>query len=245
MEQVHDGGIGQIVAMHSIYNASRPGKEWPMRREPGWSDMEWQLRNWYWFTWLSGDHIVEQAIHSMDKAAWAMHDEPPVSAVSLGGLQARTAPKLGTIFDHHSVVYEHANGMKHFHSCRQQPGCTNEVSTQIIGTKGVCNVEKGIVKNHGGETVWRYDGPKGRAMHQVEQDEMFASIRAGQPINNGDYMSKSTMLAIIGRMASYTGKEITWEQAMESQEKSTLPAYSWDVKPPTPPIAVPGQTQFV
>ncbi|MBI2477404.1 MAG: Gfo/Idh/MocA family oxidoreductase, partial [Planctomycetia bacterium] len=176
IQQVHDGGIGQVVALHSVYNASRPGKEWPMRREPGWSDMEWQLRNWYWFTWLSGDHIVEQAIHSMDKAAWAMHDEPPASAVSLGGLQARGGAELGTIYDHHSVVYEHANGVKHFHSCRQQPGCANDVSTQIIGSSGVCEVEKGIINNHNGDTVWRFRGDKGRAMHQVEQDEMFASI---------------------------------------------------------------------
>ncbi len=245
MQQIHEGSIGRIVAMQSVYNASRPGKEWPMRREEGWSDMEWQLRNWYWFTWLSGDHIVEQAIHSMDKAAWAMHDEPPVSAVSLGGLQARSGPELGTIFDHHSVVYEHANGLKHFHSCRQQPGCANNVATQIIGTDGVCDVEQGIITDHGGNTVWRYRGEKGRAMHQVEQDEMFASIRAGTPINNGDYMSKSTMLAIIGRMASYTGKKISWEQAMNSQEDFTLSSYDWDIKPKVPRIAVPGMTRFV
>ncbi|HJN11148.1 MAG TPA: Gfo/Idh/MocA family oxidoreductase [Pirellulaceae bacterium] len=245
IEKVHDGAIGRIVSTQSVYNASRPGKEWPMKREDSWGDMEWQLRNWYWFTWLSGDHIVEQAIHSMDKIAWAMHDEPPVSAVSLGGLQARHDTPLGTIFDHHAVVYEHANGVKHFHSCRQQPGCKNDVSTHIIGTDGVCEVEKAIIRDHDGETVWRYRGEKGRPMHQVEQDELFASIRAGKPINNGDYMSKSTMLAILGRMASYTGQKVTWEQAMNSKEDFTPASYAWDVKLEVPPIAVPGVTPFV
>lgn len=244
MQQIHDGTIGQIVAMHSLYNASRPGKVWPMVREANWGDLEWQLRNWYWFTWLSGDHIVEQAIHSMDKAAWAMHDEPPESAVSLGGLQARSADELGTIYDHHAVVYEHANGVKHFHSCRQQPGCTNDVSTHIIGTKGVCEVEKGVVRDHNGKTLWRYEGPK-NVMHQEEQNELFASIRAGEPINNGDYMCKSTMLAILGRMASYTGKKISWEQAMNSEENFTPATYDWDAELDVPPIAIPGVTEFV
>jgi myo-inositol 2-dehydrogenase / D-chiro-inositol 1-dehydrogenase len=245
MQQVHDGAIGQITTIHSLYNASRPGKEWPMQREANQGDMEWQLRNWYWFTWLSGDHIVEQAIHSIDKGGWAMHDKPPVSAVSLGGMQARQGPELGTIYDHHSVVYEYENGLKHFHSCRQQPGCSNEVSTHIIGTKGICHIEKGTIHNHNGEQVWRYRGEKGRQMHQAEQDSMFASIRAGEPINNGEYMSNSTMLAIIGRMASYTGRKITWDQAMNSKEDFTLANYNWDVKPEVPAIAVPGVTKFV
>ncbi len=244
IEQVHNGAIGKIVAMHSAYNASLPGKDWPMRREPGWSDMEWQLRNWYWFTWLSGDHIVEQAVHSMDKAAWAMQDEPPESAVSLGGLQARTAPEQGTIFDHHAVLYEHADGMKHFHYCRQQPGCANDVSTHIVGVKGVCDVETGTVRDHDGDVVWKYAGPKGPQMHQAEHDELFASIRSGKPINNGDYMTKSTMLAILGRMASYTGQKITWEQAMNSKEDLSPPRYGWDIKLDVPAIAVPGVTNF-
>ena len=244
MEQVHNGAIGQIVSMHSLYNASRPGKEWPMRREAEWGDMEWQLRNWYWFTWLSGDHIVEQAVHSIDKAAWAVHDEPPQSAVSLGGLQARTGPELGTIFDHHAVVYEFASGLKHFHSCRQQPSCANEVATHIIGTQGVCEVEKGRIRDHDGSTTWRFAGQR-NVMHQQEQDELFASIRAGQPINNGVFMSRSTMLAILGRMASYTGQRITWQQAMDSQEDLSPPSYDWNVQLEVPPIATPGVSQFV
>ncbi len=242
IEQIHNGAIGTIVAMHSAYNSSRPGKEWPMRREAGWGDMEWQLRNWYWFTWLSGDHIVEQAVHSMDKAAWAMQDETPLSAVSLGGLQARSEQPAGTIYDHHAVVYEHAGGLKHFHHCRQQPGCANEVFAQIVGTGGVCDVEKAIIRDHDGNVTWKYGGPKGTQMHQAEHDELFASIRSGKPINNGDYMAKSTMLAILGRMASYTGQKITWEQALSSKEDLSPPHYDWDVKLEVPPVAVPGVT---
>ena len=242
--QVHDGAIGRVIAMHSVYNSSRPGKEWPMRRQTEWGDMEWQLRNWYWFTWLSGDHIVEQAIHSVDKAAWAVHDEPPVSAVSLGGLQARSGSDLGTIFDHHAVIYEHANGMKHFHHCRQQPGCANNVSTQIIGSEGVCEVEKGIIRGPDGNVTWKYSGPKGQQMHQAEHDELFASLRAGKPINNGDYMSTSTMLAVLGRMASYTGGKITWDEALDSAENLSPPRYDWTVKLETPPIAQPGVSTF-
>ena len=244
IDQIHGGAIGQIVAMHSAYNSSRPGKEWPMRREPGWSDMEWQLRNWYWFTWLSGDHIVEQAIHSCDKAAWAMQDETPVAAVSLGGLQTRNIPQRAQIFDHHAVVFEHANGVKHFHFCRQQPGCTNDVSVQIIGTRGVCDVEKAIIRDHDGKQIWRFRG-KTNVMHQAEHDELFASIRAGSPIYNGDYMAKSTMLSILGRMASYTGGKIEWDQAMDSQEDLSPPRYDWDVELDVPPIAIPGVTKFV
>lgn len=245
IEQIHGGAVGKIVAMHSSYNSSRPGKDWPMRREAHWSDMEWQLRNWYWFTWLSGDHIVEQAIHSMDKAAWAMQDEPPASAVSLGGLQARPEQPTGTIFDHHAVVYEHAGGMKHFHNCRQQPGCTNDVSTEIVGVKGLCDVEKGVIRDHDGSVIWKYDGQKGVQMHQAEHDELFASLRAGKPINNGDYMAKSTMLAILGRMASYSGQKITWEQALDSKEDLSPPQYAWDAKLEIPPVAVPGITSFI
>ena len=240
MAQVHDGAVGRIVALQSSYNSARPGKAWPMIRKDNWGEMEQQIRNWYWFTWLSGDHIVEQAIHSMDKGAWSLHDETPRSAVSLGGLQAREAPELGTIFDHHAVVYEHGNGLKHFHYCRQQPGCANDVSTHVIGTDGICHIERGIIRDHEGSVTWKYSGPSGRQMHQAEHDELFASIRSGTPINNGDYMAKSTMLAILGRMASYSGRKIRWEDAIQSQEELSPPEYDWSALPKIPPIAIPG-----
>ena len=240
MKQVHDGTVGRMTALRSAYNSSRPGKVWPMRRQDGWEDMEWQMRNWYWFTWLSGDHIVEQAIHSLDKAAWALDDVPPESATSLGGLQSRQGPELGTIFDHHAVIYQHAGGLKHFHYCRQQNGCANDISTEIIGSEGVCDVEKGIIRDEQGNVKWKYSGPKGQQMHQAEHDELFDSIRTGKPLNNGEYMCHSTMLAILGRMASYTGRKIKWDQAIHSTEDLSPPSYDWTVKLAVPPVATPG-----
>jgi len=244
VRQIQDGNIGRVVALQSMYNSSRPGKPWPMIREKNWKDMEWQLRNWYWFTWLSGDHIVEQAIHSIDKAGWIMHDEPPVSAVGLGGLQTRTGPERAQIFDHHAVLYEYTGGVRHYHYCRQQPGCTNEVSTVALGEKGTCHVEKHRVYDTAGETTWRFRG-KRNVMHQTEHDEMYAALRKGEIVNNGLYMCRSTMLAIMGRMATYTGKKITWDQALNSKEDFARKQYTWDDKLPVPPVALPGITPFV
>jgi len=236
LKQVHDGAIGDIVAMQVSYNT---GGLWMHPRQPHWSDMEWQLRNWLYFTWLSGDHNVEQHVHSLDKAAWAMHDEPPVRAIGLGGRQVRIQPEFGHIFDHHAVVYEYANGVKLFAFCRQQDGCAVDVSDHFLGTKGRCDVMKHRIT---GENAWRYEGPESN-MYQNEHNELFASIRSGNPINNGLYMTRSSMLAILGRMATYTGQVITWDQAMQSQEDLTPPSYEFGPLP-TPPVAMPGITRF-
>jgi predicted dehydrogenase len=216
------------------------GGLWNRPRQPGWSDMEWQLRNWLYFTWLSGDHIVEQHIHSLDKTAWAMRDEYPARAVGSGGRQSRISPAYGHIFDHHSVVYEYPSGVKIFSACRQQRGCAEDVSDHIFGTLGTCHVMKHDIK---GKNPWRYRGPR-EDMYQVEHNELFASIRAGKPINNGDYMTKSTLMAIMGRMATYTGRVITWEQALNSQEDLTPAKYEFGPLA-TPPVARPGITKFV
>ena len=133
MKRVHDGQIGDVVALHCSYNT---GALWHKPRQSGWTDMEWQLRNWLYFTWLSGDHIVEQAIHSLDKMAWAMKDEPPLKAVGTGGRQARTGPEFGHIFDHFAVVYQYKSGVKLFHYCRQQAGTKGDVSDHVLGTEG-------------------------------------------------------------------------------------------------------------
>lgn len=236
-DQVHAGAIGDIVAIQVSYNTQGL---WMHPRKPEWSDMEWQVRNWLYFTWLSGDFNTEQHVHSLDKMAWAMKDEPPVKCVGLGGRQVRTGPEFGHIFDHMSVVYEYADGVKGFASCRQQDGTHIDVSDHILGTKGNCNVFRHSIK---GETDWKYEGPKNN-MYQTEHDELFASIRNSKPINNGEYMCRSTMLAIMGRMACYTGKEITWEQAMNSQENLTPAKYEWGPLA-VAPVAMPGITEFV
>ena len=206
------------------------------------------MRNWYHFTWLSGDDICGTLVHSLDKAAWAMHDEPPVRAWGMGGQQVCTGPECGDQFDHCAVVYEYAGGVRVYGYCRGQNGCYNDVSDHILGTKGRCNLVKCRIE---GETNWRYRGPQ-RAMHLIEHDELFDSIRSGKPINNALYMARSTMLCILGRMATYTGQAITWDQAMDSKEILAPDRYDWNVNPPIMPnpdgnypVAVPGVTKFV
>src|SRR5262249_12272400 len=156
VEQVRNGAVGDIIAIEANYNATPPGKPWPMVREKDWSDMEYQLRNWNWFTWLSGDHIVEQTVHSVDKASWLLDDVAPQSCFGLGGLAARTGEDPGQIFDHHAVTYDYPNGVKVTFNCRQQNGTSRDVSVRVYGTKGVCEIEKGEVRSRSGERLWRY-----------------------------------------------------------------------------------------
>jgi predicted dehydrogenase len=239
-DQIHRGIVGDIVAMQCSYETNGL---WTEPRQPGWSDLEWQIRNWLYFTWLSGDFNVEQHVHSLDKTAWAMNDQYPIACSGTGGRQTRTAPEFGNVFDHMAVVYEYDNGVKTFSRCRQQDGCFKDVNDHIFGTKGHVDVMKHIAYDHAGKEIWRYPHSK-QNMYQIEHDELFASIRNGKPINNGHYMAHSTMMGIMGRMAAYTGQRITWEQAMNSKEDFTLPAYQWGpVK--VGPVASPGSTQFV
>lgn len=240
MKRVHDGQIGDVVAVQATYNT---GALWMHPRQESWSDMEWQLRNWLYFTWLSGDHIVEQAVHSIDTACMYMKDEAPVTAVALSGRQARTEPAYGHIFDHHAVCYEYAKGARVFAYTRQQADTDGDVSDWAFGTKG--RAIKRAFNYHviEGENAWKYRG-RPKDAYQTEHDELFASIRSGELINDGDRMAQSTLMAIMGRMAGYTGKRITWDMAMNSKEDLTPPSY--DFGPfPTPPVAVPGRTPFV
>jgi predicted dehydrogenase len=239
-KRVHDGAIGEVIAIQSTYNADLL---WKRDRQPDWSDMEWQLRNWLYFTWLSGDHIVEQAVHSIDKIAWTMKDVPPVKAYGSGGRQTRTAPEWGHIFDHHAVVFEFANGTRAYHYCRQQSGVHREVADTLLGTKGVAEAMQWKIT---GPNAWQYPSRELRKldMYQAEHNELFASIRAGKPINDGEWMCQSTLMAIMGRMATYTGQVITWDMAMNSKEDLTPPKYVLGPLP-TPPVAMPGITKFV
>jgi predicted dehydrogenase len=240
--RVLDGTIGDIVAIQATY-LTQTLKKFP--RQPEWSDMEFQLRNWNGFTWLSGDFNVEQHVHSLDKVAWAMRDEPPVKCTGVGGRQARTGAESGHVYDHFSVVYEYANGVKAFCACRQMDGCANDVNDHIFGTTGTCHTIDNEI-SVGGKTTWKFRAGKGESvdMYQSEHNELFASIRNGTPINNGDYMTKSTLMAIMGRMSAYTGKVITWEQALNSKETLGPAKFEWGPLP-TPPVAVPGVTPFV
>ena len=239
IKRIHDGAIGEIRALQA--NDYR-GPIWVKPRQPDWTDMHWQMRNWYYFTWLSGDFNVEQHVHSLDKLAWAMKDETPVSVSGTGGRQQRTDPKYGNIYDHFNVVYEYANGVKGFASCRHFLKSDNNVSDHIFGSKGTCHISSDKTSIEGAKK-WRYDGPDSD-MYQNEHNELFASIRAGKPINNGHYMSMSSMLAIAGRMSAYTGKTLTWDECFNSRQDLTPPKYDWSAIE-VPQVAIPGFTPFV
>ena len=203
--------------------------------------MEYQVRNWLYFTWLSGDHINEQHIHSLDKAAWVMHDEPPVSRHRRRrAAGAHRRAMYGNIYDHFAIVYEYANGTKVFSSCRQMANCQDDVSDHVIGTHGTAQLMENSIS---GPNKWKYSGPTPN-MYQVEHNELFAAIRAGNRIDNSLYMARSTMMAIMGRMAAYTGQKITWDQMLASKEELTPPKYEWGPMP-VAPVAMPGMTKFV
>jgi predicted dehydrogenase len=235
--RIHDGAVGDIVAMQCNYLT---GGLWHRARVDGMTDMQWQMRNWLYFTWLSGDFNVEQHVHSLDKMAWAMRDQNPVKCYGLGGRQVRTGADFGHIFDHMSVVYEYANGVKAFSFCRQQEGCYDEVKDYIWGSRGYVDVMDHRIT---GANAWRYPPGQNRndpSMYQVEHNELFAAIRNGNPINNGEYMCKSTMMAIMGREACYTGAQVTWENAYNSDVVLGPRQYDWNARLEVPAVALPG-----
>ena len=242
VKRVHAGEIGEVRTL--LANDYRGGR-WAKPRLPEWSDMTYQMRNWYNFTWLSGDFNVEQHVHFLDVCAWVMKEKYPTKAMGMGGRTVLNGKEYGNIYDHFSVVYEYPDGARLISSTRQQPKTKGDLSAHALGTKGRAQFSErtnGLMVRTDKED-WVYEGPFNQ-MYQTEHDELFASIRAGKPINNGEYMANSTLLAIMGRMAAYTGQEITWQMAMESKEDLSPPKYDWDVKLPHPPVAVPGVTKF-
>ncbi len=242
-KRIHDGAIGEPRAIYGTYYTG-PVKPMPpaSERPSGMTDLQWQLHNWYNFVWICGDSLVEQAVHSVDKMAWAMKDVMPVKAVAVGGRQI--AAHGGNIYDHFEVNYEYEGGARGFLACRQQTGCYSENNDYLMGEKGFANIRSGRLEIKAGGTPWRYSGPT-NDMYQTEHDEMFASIRAGKPINDGHRMTQSCLMAIMGRMAAYSGQEITWDQALNSQEKLVPDAFNWNMKLEVPPAAEPGRTKFV
>jgi len=240
VRRIHDGAIGEVVAVQA--NDYRSGR-WARPRQPGQTDMDYQMRNWYNFTWLSGDFNVEQHVHFLDVAAWVMKDVYPVKAVGMGGRQVLVEPEYGNIYDHFSVVYEYASGVRLYSNTRHHRGCKNEMATHVFGSKGRAFISEGRI-TFTGPDAWEHRG-RDNNFYQTEHDELFASIRKGKPINNGDYMNKSSLLAIQGRMSAYTGQEIGWDQALASKEDLSPPKYDWAVALPDPPVAIPGKTRFV
>ncbi len=240
-----DGTIGDVRAVYGTY-LTGPVKPMPpaSARPAGMSDLEWMTRNWYNFTWLSGDGLVEQAIHTVDWMMWAMKDKPPVSCTATGGRQIKA--EGGNIFDHISVAYEWPGGVRGFIAQRQITGCYGENSFYAMGTKGNAYIHRGaFTTDLAGERTWKYEGPT-PDMYQVEHDELFASIRAGKPLNDGDRMVTSTMAGIMGRMAGYTGQQVTWEQALNSKEElAPQNLRDWNGTVVVPPLALPGRTKLI
>ena len=241
-KRIHDGAIGEVTCMQANdYRGAIRTKE----RLPEWSEMTWQMRNWYYYTWLSGDFNVEQHVHFLDVCAWVMNNQYPERAIGMGGRQVRTGPLHGHIYDHFSIVYEYANGTRFFSNCRQQEKCKGDMSAFVIGTKGKASYVEDLKRLWmRTDKDWFYEGPPNRMM-ETEHAELFNSIRNGTPVNNGEYMAKSTLLAIMGRMAAYTGQEITWEKALNSKEDLTPAKYDWNVELPKWEVAMPGKTKFV
>src|SRR5437763_849481 len=233
-KRVHGGAIGDIIALHCSYNT---GKLWTRKRQPGMTDVEWQVRNWLYFTWLSGDHIVEQHIHNIDVSNWALGAHP-VKAVGVGGRQWRTDPAYGHIYDHFAIDFEYPNGVHVLSMCRQIDGTASHVAERIVGTRGTSDAHSVIE----GAAPWSWDAQTPRTNPYVQEHaDLIASIRAGKPLNEGRQVAETTLSAIMGREAAYTGKEITWDELLNAQQ-DLVPAEVKFGPMPVPPVAMPGQT---
>lgn len=260
IKRLQDGAVGEMICARVYWNGVRPWRHSrsevaQMLNKPvaELTEMEYQMRNWYQFVWLSGDHIVEQHIHNMDVINW-VRDDHPVRAVGMGGAQYYRGPDDGEIFDHHAVEFIYDDGSRMLSQCRQIPNCWGQVSENIHGTRGTATLnadanrfEFQVREGEG----WKFAGPKGNP-YQVEHDDLFAAIRAGTPYNEADSGARSTMTAILGRMATYSGKEVHWDQASASNLSVMPTEYTWTAKTPTVPgadglysHATPGVTRVV
>lgn len=250
LKRIHDGAIGDVNVMRCYWN-NRGVWDPRKTRDEVSGEMEYQLRNWYYYVWLCGDHICEQHIHNLDACNWLKGNTHPVECHGTGGRGVRTDKKYGEIFDHFAVEYTYEDGTKMFSQCRHQPGTRSDVSEHAHGSKGTAKLGGEI--NAGGKR-WRFskeDGEKNYP-YQTEHDDLFAAIRNNTPYNEGEYGANSTMTAIMGRMAVYGGKVVKWDDAINSQIDLMPETYSWDTMPKVLPnkdgfypVAIPGVTKTV
>jgi myo-inositol 2-dehydrogenase / D-chiro-inositol 1-dehydrogenase len=241
--QVHSGALGRLVAHYSTYYTN-PVKPLPPEntRPAGMSDIEWQIRHWYNFNWLSGDSLVEQAVHNADKIMWVMHDQPPISAVAVGG---RAVPANGgNIYDHFEVNYQFPNGYRVFLANRQATGCFNGTLDYVMGTDGTLMLGGGPprIETPDGKVKWQWDGQE-YDMYQREHDVLFEAIRTGKPKNDDLNLATSTLFALMGRHAAYSGQQLTWEQALNSQVSLVPKPVDWNASHEVPGLAIPGRSQ--
>ena len=248
-----EGAVGEIVSGQVYWNSSGV---WVRPREAGQTEMQYQMRNWYYFNWLCGDHILEQHIHNIDVANWFIGDYP-VSAQGMGGRQVRVGKDHGEIFDHHFVEFTYASGAVISSQCRHQPGCADMVEERFQTTGGsiyTSGNNDGILTSREGGQLYKHSGMFDPSPYQAEQDKLFASIRAGGSVNNAQYGAKSTMTAIMGRMATYSGQRIEWGEALASRKRLVPDSdrLDWDSNPPTMPddkgnypVPQPGKTKVL
>ncbi len=237
IRRIQDGALGDLIYGKCYWNG---GQIWVVDRQPGWSDLEWQLRNWNYFTWLSGDHIVEQHVHNLDIMNWVLGAHPIRAVSGLGGRQVRVGERHGQIFDHFAVEFEYPNGVTMFSQSRQINGCLNKVEEEVIGTTGRSNCKDSIRTSDGKR--WRFRDHVSNP-YQKEHEDLIASIRAGNPLNEAQAVAESTLTGIMGREAVYSGQEITWDRAMESTTKLGPEKYEFGPFP-VPPVALPGVYNF-
>jgi len=231
VRRIHEGQIGEIVSARIYFNT---GYLWTREREPGMTDIEWQIRNWYYFDWLSGDHIVEQHVHQHDQTNWVLGAHP-VRAVAVGGRQVRTEPIYGNIYDHFAVDYEYPNDVHVMSMCRHWEKCPGNVSEAIVGTKGKSNCSGWI----SGPNEYHFKGVDNKPYVQ-EHTDLIASIRSGNPLNEAEQVAHSTLVAIMGREAAFTGQLIKWDEFLKSN--LDLSPAKYDFGPlPEPPVHMPGR----
>jgi predicted dehydrogenase len=236
MRRIHDGAIGDLVGGQCYWNQ---GALWCKERQPDWTDMEWQCRNWLYFTWLSGDHIVEQHIHNIDVMNWAFGG-PPEKALGMGGREVRTDPKYGNVFDHFAVEFVYPGGARVMSMCRQIHGTSSRVAERLVGTHGVADPSGHIQ----GPQAFDYEPPGGEWVNPYEQEhrDLIDSIRRDKPLNEGRRVAESTLTAIMGRMSAYTGREVSWKWLIRQSELELGPAEPAFGTLPVAPVAVPGET---
>jgi predicted dehydrogenase len=234
VRRIHDGAIGEVIAGNIYFNT---GYLWVNPRKEGEQDLEWQIRNWYYFDWLSGDHIVEQHVHQHDMANWVMGANP-VRALAVGGRQVRVEQEFGNIFDHFCVDYEYPRGVHVMSMCRQWANTPNKVGTEWIGTKGRAWIAYGKSEIFGANP-WKSDG-KEPSSYVEEHKAFVASIREGKPLNEARRIAESSLVSIMGREAAYTGKVVTWDEMMKSDLDLSPPKIEFG--PYTPrPVRRPGR----
>lgn len=248
VKMLHEGAIGDIVTSHVYWNS---GGVWVRPRQPNQTEMEYQMRNWYYFNWLCGDHILEQHIHNIDVGNW-VKQAYPIKASGMGGRQVRTGKEYGEIFDHHFVEFEYADGSRMYSQCRHIKGCVNSVTESFQGTNGSAP-QPGVIKTRSGHVLMDHNDKKDANPYQVEHDELFEAIAKGEyKFADAENAAKTTLTAVMGRMATYSGQLIEWDAAMQSDLDLSPKQYAWDANPPIMPdengyypVAIPGQTKVI